>query len=100
MKIVHVITRLILGGAQENTVLSAEFQSEKYKHDVFLLSGPAEGPEGDLYERAKLGPYKFILEDSLSKSSKSSSTITRSLSIGTRQKLGTNGVRKISCLLN
>lgn len=53
MKIVHVITRLILGGAQENTLLTVEGLHHRHHDDVTLITGPAEGPEGDLFERAR-----------------------------------------------
>ncbi|HEU5118212.1 MAG TPA: glycosyltransferase, partial [Isosphaeraceae bacterium] len=53
MKIVHVITRLILGGAQENTLLTVEGLHHRYHDDVTLITGPAEGPEGDLFSRAQ-----------------------------------------------
>ena len=57
MRIVHVITRLIIGGAQENTLLTVEGLHHDYHDDVTLITGPAEGPEGDLFDRAKqLGP--------------------------------------------
>jgi glycosyltransferase involved in cell wall biosynthesis len=52
MKIVHVITRLILGGAQENTLLTVQDLHHQYRDDVTLITGPAEGPEGDLFARA------------------------------------------------
>ncbi len=52
MRIVHVITRLILGGAQENTVLTCEDLSREYGDDVLLVAGPPLGPEGSLLERA------------------------------------------------
>ncbi len=52
MRIVHVITRLILGGAQENTLLTVEGLHHRHGDDVTLVTGPAEGPEGDLFERA------------------------------------------------
>jgi len=52
MKIVHVITRLILGGAQENTLLTVEGLHHRYEDEVTLITGPAEGPEGDLFDRA------------------------------------------------
>src|SRR5580698_8924684 len=52
MHIVHVITRLILGGAQENTLLTVDGLHHRYGDDVTLITGPAEGPEGDLFERA------------------------------------------------
>ncbi|WP_435010293.1 glycosyltransferase family 4 protein [Tundrisphaera lichenicola] len=53
MRIVHIITRLILGGAQENTLLTVDGLHHRYGDDVTLITGPAEGPEGDLFDRAK-----------------------------------------------
>jgi glycosyltransferase involved in cell wall biosynthesis len=53
MRIVHVITRLIIGGAQENTLLTVEGLHHHYHDDVTLITGPAEGPEGDLFGRAE-----------------------------------------------
>ena len=53
MKVVHVITRLILGGAQENTLLTVDDQHHLWKDDVVLVTGPAIGPEGSLFERAR-----------------------------------------------
>jgi glycosyltransferase involved in cell wall biosynthesis len=52
MRIVHIITRLILGGAQENTLLTVEGLHHRHGDDVTLITGPAEGPEGDLFARA------------------------------------------------
>jgi glycosyltransferase involved in cell wall biosynthesis len=52
MRIVHVITRLIIGGAQENTLLTVSGLHHDYQDDVTLITGPAEGPEGDLFGRA------------------------------------------------
>lgn len=60
MKIVHVITRLILGGAQENTLLTVEGLHHRHKDDVILITGPAEGPEGDLFARAE--SQGFVVE--------------------------------------
>ncbi len=53
MRIVHVITRLILGGAQENTLLTVDGLQHAYHDEVTLLTGPAEGPEGDLFDRGR-----------------------------------------------
>jgi glycosyltransferase involved in cell wall biosynthesis len=55
MKVVHIITRLILGGAQENTLLTCEDLRRIYGDDVLLITGPALGPEGSLIERARAG---------------------------------------------
>src|SRR3954447_3483617 len=52
MRIVHIITRLIIGGAQENTLLTVEGLHHRHGDDVTLVTGPAEGPEGDLFDRA------------------------------------------------
>ena len=52
MRIVHIITRLIIGGAQENTLLTVQGLHQQYHDDVTLITGPAEGPEGDLFDRA------------------------------------------------
>jgi glycosyltransferase involved in cell wall biosynthesis len=50
--ILHISTRLILGGSQENTVLSCEGQA-RLGHDVHLAYGPIYGPEGSLLDRVK-----------------------------------------------
>lgn len=57
MKIVHIITRLIVGGAQENTLLTCEGLARR-GHEVILLTGPSPGPEGSLMERARRGGYE------------------------------------------
>ncbi len=49
MKVCHVITRMIIGGAQENTLLSAKGLAEAGEQSV-LLTGPTDGPEGKLLE--------------------------------------------------
>ena len=48
MRVTHVITRLIVGGAQENTVASVLGLHSKPGLDVDLISGPATGREGSL----------------------------------------------------
>ncbi|MGL5097597.1 MAG: glycosyltransferase, partial [Planctomycetia bacterium] len=53
MRVVHVITRLILGGAQENTLYNCEDLVDAFGDDVVLATGPADGPEGDLFARAE-----------------------------------------------
>lgn len=50
--ILHISTRLILGGSQENTVLSCEGQA-RLGHAVHLAFGPIYGPEGSLLERVE-----------------------------------------------
>jgi glycosyltransferase involved in cell wall biosynthesis len=48
MRVTHVITRLIVGGAQENTVASVLGLQQKPGCEVTLISGPSPGPEGSL----------------------------------------------------
>lgn len=48
MRVCHVITRLIIGGAQENTIASVLGMKEDPDCQVQLLSGPTTGPEGSL----------------------------------------------------
>jgi len=64
VKICHVITRLILGGAQENTILTCEGLTER-GHDVTLITGPPLGPEGQLLDRARAGGYRVIVLDEM-----------------------------------
>src|SRR5918997_1883227 len=67
MKIVHVITRLIVGGAQENTLLSCEGQHD-LGHDVTLITGPPLGPEGSLMDRASTHGYRVETVDEMRRS--------------------------------
>lgn len=60
MRILHIITRLIVGGAQENTLLTCEGLHQR-GHEVILLTGPSPGPEGTLMERARACGYKVLL---------------------------------------
>ncbi len=64
MKIVHIITRLILGGAQENTLITCRLLAER-GHDVTLITGPATGPEGELFNQTKNQKYEVITIDKL-----------------------------------
>ena len=52
MKITHIITRLIVGGAQENTVATLLGLRQKPGVEVQLVSGPTTGPEGSLEAEA------------------------------------------------
>ncbi|MGB2821098.1 MAG: glycosyltransferase family 4 protein [Phycisphaerae bacterium] len=64
MRVCHVITRMILGGAQENTLLTCEGLHAR-GHDVTLITGPAVGPEGQLMSRATAGGYRVIVIDAM-----------------------------------
>jgi glycosyltransferase involved in cell wall biosynthesis len=53
MRTAHIITRLILGGAQENTLFNVDDQHHIFKDEVCLITGPGAGPEGSLEQRAR-----------------------------------------------
>jgi len=57
----HIITRMILGGAQENTLLTCEGLHRSPDWDVTLVTGPAIGPEGELINRAVRGGLRTIV---------------------------------------
>ncbi len=52
IRVLHVITRMIVGGAQENTLLSVEGLDRLPGYEVTLCSGVDNGPEGELLSRA------------------------------------------------
>ena len=64
MKICHLITRLIIGGAQENTLFTCYGLKER-GHQVTLLTGPPLGPEGSLLEEARNRGLEIRLISSL-----------------------------------
>ncbi|MFP6762845.1 MAG: glycosyltransferase, partial [Planctomycetaceae bacterium] len=68
MHVVHVITRLIIGGAQQNTLLTCEDQHRDYSDEVTLITGPPIGPEGSLMERATAAGFRVIELDSMRRS--------------------------------
>lgn len=53
MRICHVITRMIVGGAQENTLFTLRGHLRN-GHDTVLVTGPTTGPEGKLLEQCPL----------------------------------------------
>ncbi len=53
MRVTHIITRLIIGGAQENTVATVLGLRQKSGVEVNLISGPTAGPEGSLENEAR-----------------------------------------------
>ncbi len=48
MRVTHIITRLVVGGAQENTVATVLGLRHKPDVTVQLISGPTTGPEGSM----------------------------------------------------
>src|ERR687886_2509034 len=53
IRVLHIITRMIVGGAQENTLLSVEGLDRMPEYEVTLASGVDNGPEGELLTRAR-----------------------------------------------
>jgi glycosyltransferase involved in cell wall biosynthesis len=49
VRVLHIITRLIVGGAQENTIYTVSLLN-KHEFNVSLISGPQTGSEGSLIE--------------------------------------------------
>lgn len=52
VRVLHLITRLIVGGAQENTLYTAAGLDPR-RYQVTVLSGPQTGSEGSLIEEAR-----------------------------------------------
>jgi glycosyltransferase involved in cell wall biosynthesis len=61
MRITHVITRLIVGGAQENTIASVLGLRRKPGLEVDLISGPSTGPEGSLESTFAATPHALTI---------------------------------------
>jgi glycosyltransferase involved in cell wall biosynthesis len=55
---------LILGGAQENTLITCKVLARR-GHDVTLITGPALGPEGELFNQAKGQGYNVVVVERL-----------------------------------
>jgi len=53
MRVTHIITRLVVGGAQENTLATINGLRAKPGLEVKLISGPTLGPEGSLENEAR-----------------------------------------------
>jgi glycosyltransferase involved in cell wall biosynthesis len=56
MRVTHIITRLVIGGAQENTVATVLGLRQKPGVEIHLISGPTIGPEGSLEPEVKKIP--------------------------------------------
>lgn len=72
IRIIHPITRMIIGGAQENTMLTAalldrvaddEHGDEDW--DVAIYCGPQTGPEGSLIETTRAMDVELIIEPAM-----------------------------------
>jgi glycosyltransferase involved in cell wall biosynthesis len=59
MRVTHVITRLIIGGAQENTVATVLGLQQRPGIEINLLAGPTTGPEGSI--ESAFQPFPQVL---------------------------------------
>lgn len=67
IRVLHVITRMILGGAQENTLLScALIDRDRFPSEI--LCGPETGPEGSLHDDCRRSGVPIHLEPALRRS--------------------------------
>ncbi|HRZ87026.1 MAG TPA: glycosyltransferase family 4 protein [bacterium] len=67
-RVCHIITRLIQGGAQENTVATAALLNRSSGYEADLITGPAIGPEGTLIPQAQAVISRVIVIDELRRS--------------------------------
>lgn len=63
-RVLHPITRLIIGGAQENTILTAQML-DPARWEVEIICGPQTGPEGSLIEAAQNAGVALTIEPAL-----------------------------------
>jgi glycosyltransferase involved in cell wall biosynthesis len=61
VRVLHIITRMIVGGAQENTLLSVEGLDAMPEYDVTLISGIDKGKEGELLSRARETTHLIVV---------------------------------------
>lgn len=61
MRVTHVITRLVVGGAQENTIASVLGLRDLPGLNVDLISGPTTGPEGSLESKFDTAPTALTI---------------------------------------
>ena len=66
MRVTHIITRLVVGGAQENTIATVLGLREKPGVTVHLISGPTTGPEGSLEHRLTENHKTFSIQHPIS----------------------------------
>jgi glycosyltransferase involved in cell wall biosynthesis len=62
--VLHPITRLIVGGAQENTMYTAALL-DPHRWAVDIVSGPQTGPEGSLIEEVRQRGVPLTIESTL-----------------------------------
>jgi len=63
IRVLHIITRMIQGGAQENTLLTVEGLNRRSDYQVTLASGVDRGPEGELVSRVRMDTPLIIVPE-------------------------------------
>ncbi len=63
VRVLHIITRMIVGGAQENTLLSVVGLDAMPEYDVTLISGIDKGREGELLSQARETAHLIVLPE-------------------------------------
>ncbi len=65
MRVAHIITRMIVGGAQENTLYNCIDLIQDFQDEVLLITGPTLGPEGRLLEQGRADGVPVQMIESL-----------------------------------
>ncbi len=63
IRVLHIITRMIVGGAQENTLLSVVGLDAMPEYDVDFVSGVDRGKEGELLSQARRDTNLIVLPE-------------------------------------
>lgn len=63
----HIITRMIIGGAQENTLWNCLDLMRLFDDEVVLVTGPSDGPEGELLKQGRAAELPIIVEPRLAR---------------------------------
>lgn len=63
IRVLHIITRMIVGGAQENTLLSVIGLDQMPEYEVTLMSGIDKGREGELLSEAREKTHLIVVPE-------------------------------------
>ena len=63
IRVLHIITRMIVGGAQENTLLSVIGLDAMPEYEVTLMSGIDKGREGELLSMARENTHLIVVPE-------------------------------------
>src|SRR4051794_607239 len=63
IRVLHIITRMIVGGGQENTLLSVVGLDAMPEYEVTLISGIDKGREGELLSQARETSHLIVVPE-------------------------------------